>query len=369
MKRILSILLATTLIFTVVGTAFATENGTQTENKIVFSDVNDNTPGAEAIKKLANAGIINGYGDGTFGPNNFLTRAELTKIVNLVYGYTEPAEENFWDVAESDWYYKQVLIAKKSGYIVGFEDGSFGGERPLTREEVCVVINRCVELMTLDTGITISDEVSDWAVEAVNKVVSNLLMPLGANNTFRATENITRAELAQVVSYFVKEETPKPTTDPATKPDTSSGSSDSSSSSSSSSGGSTGSTGGGGGGGGGGTSSSKPDNKEVVKNLNKIVSEVNSISGLTSTEKAVLSPVVTGINKALAKADKVKITTEYIEVLCKNEIKEAKDAYYSMDKDQQDSFVSKIVNDVDTDTLQFLINFFMPDADIDLDSK
>ncbi|MEE0867606.1 MAG: S-layer homology domain-containing protein, partial [Clostridia bacterium] len=218
MKRIFSMIFAVMLIFAVAsGTASANtgEESTIAANKISFSDVNENTPGYKAITKLVNAGIIHGYGDGTFKPNNFLTRAELVQMVNLVFGYTEAAEANFSDVTKDHWYYNQALVAKKAGYIFGYEDGSFGGQRSLTREQVCAVINRCANLKTLNVNITITDKVSDWAVNDVKKVIANVLMPLEENNTFRATENITRGELAQVLAFFAKDvtsETTQPTT-------------------------------------------------------------------------------------------------------------------------------------------------------------
>ena len=182
---------------------------TETKNeapKVSFSDVDGNSASGKAIYKLVNAGILNGYTDGTFRPNNPLTRAELCKIVNLVFKYTEAEELNFSDVKKEDWFYNYVAIAKKAGYIAGHDDGTFKGNDYLTREQTCTIITRVTSLYDISMTETITDTVSPWAIPYVNKVVANRIMPLEAGGKFRATENITRAELVSVMSNFVVEE-------------------------------------------------------------------------------------------------------------------------------------------------------------------
>ena len=76
-----------------------------------FADVEKGTEEAYAIEKLWKAGYVNGYDETTFAPNNHLTRAEFVKIVNNVFSYTQPAENPFSDIFESDWYYEEVLKA------------------------------------------------------------------------------------------------------------------------------------------------------------------------------------------------------------------------------------------------------------------
>ena len=82
-----------------------------------FTDVAANTKLCDAVNKLYNEKIILGYGDLTFRPDNPITRAELCKIVNMVFGYTEKAENSFVDMTSKDWYYPYVIVAKKAGYI------------------------------------------------------------------------------------------------------------------------------------------------------------------------------------------------------------------------------------------------------------
>ena len=88
MKRKFLILLCAIMIFTSLGTpAFATG--------LTFTDVDASTDEGEAIYKLVKAGVVNGNGDGTFTPKNGITRAELCKMINLTYKYTEKDALNF----------------------------------------------------------------------------------------------------------------------------------------------------------------------------------------------------------------------------------------------------------------------------------
>lgn len=170
--------------------------------EISFSDVNKDTEEGKAIYKLAQAGIILGDGDGTFRPNDSITRAELSKIVNMIFNYTEKDAEGFTDVNTSHWYYDSVLTAKKAGYIVGFQDGTFRGEENVSREQACTILCRVSSLYDINLNFEIKDEVSDWAMPYVQRVLANAQMSLEEGNTFRATQNITRAEFCIAFANF-----------------------------------------------------------------------------------------------------------------------------------------------------------------------
>ena len=208
MKKIISIFLA---VIVAVGAFSLTFVASATDGLLIspaptaqriFTDIEPGSALEASLVKLKNAGIINGYEDGSFQPYGGLTRAEFCKMINILFGYTVPATTEFPDVSYDKWYYVHVLIAKQQGYIKGFEDGTFRPNEKITREQVCVIldrINNCYKLY----DVAISDEVSDWARESVVKVISNGLMPLEEGNTFRAKQIITRAEFAAVFVPFL----------------------------------------------------------------------------------------------------------------------------------------------------------------------
>ncbi len=196
--KFIVLMLVTCLMFTLP--AFAEEN----TEKVKFTDLNESHWAYAGIEKLVEAGIISGYPDGTFKPEGNITRAELVKIVNLIYSYTDKQEAaNLSDIKPEDWFYDHVLIAQKAGYIIGFEDGTFRPSDDITREQLCKIIDTINNLVELPFDKTPADEVSTWAVEYVGRVLSNRIMSLDENSNFRATEKATRAEACDALSKFL----------------------------------------------------------------------------------------------------------------------------------------------------------------------
>ncbi len=168
-----------------------------------FSDVEKSGEVGEAVEKLWSLGYINGYGDNTFAPENKITRAEFVKIVNRVFSYDTVGENIFTDVSENDWFYNEICIAASVGYIHGMGDGTFCPEDNITREQALVIVNNILMMEMLPFDVYISDAVSDWAVDSVKKAVSNGLIALEDGNTLRATEDIKRGETAVLLSKCV----------------------------------------------------------------------------------------------------------------------------------------------------------------------
>lgn len=160
-----------------------------------FSDIDESTDGGKAVLEMEQRGYIKGYGDGTFRPNAPLTRAEFVTIVNKMYGYRVEGENIFSDVPSEEWYCADVLRAVQAGYIKGMGDGRFCPDELVTREQVCVMLDSILKTEKLPYSKQISDFVSDWAKESVEKLVSNRLFSLESGNTFRATEPIKRIEV------------------------------------------------------------------------------------------------------------------------------------------------------------------------------
>lgn len=84
------------------------------ELKSVYSDVSKNAWYSDNMAKMINAGYINGYSDGTLRPDSYITRAEVTAIVNRMLNIKNRNTENpFFDVDRSHWAYNDILSAVK----------------------------------------------------------------------------------------------------------------------------------------------------------------------------------------------------------------------------------------------------------------
>ena len=112
-----------------------------------FSDVNSSQWYYSAISYLAGLGIVSGYGNGTFQPNNPITRAEMATVIARYTGIsiTSPGQFTFTDVKPGDWYYNAVAQLAAKGWLTGYSDGTFAPIRYITRAEAVTIINRMLD--------------------------------------------------------------------------------------------------------------------------------------------------------------------------------------------------------------------------------
>ena len=106
---------------------------------VKLSDVAGNWAEKEITAWVDN-GLINGYPDGSFKPNNNITRAEFIALVNRVFKFSETAPVTFKDVKDTDWFSKDVAKAEKAGYLSELKDGSFVLRESIKRQEVAAII-------------------------------------------------------------------------------------------------------------------------------------------------------------------------------------------------------------------------------------
>ncbi|WDQ35561.1 X2-like carbohydrate binding domain-containing protein [Paenibacillus marchantiae] len=114
-----------------------------TGSAVVFSDVKSEYWGADAIAKVSKMGLMNGYKDGTFKPNQPLTRAEMATLVSLLGPASENSGDGFSDIG-SHWAKEAILKAQSAGILRGYKDGTFRPNALLTRAEAVVAINRAL---------------------------------------------------------------------------------------------------------------------------------------------------------------------------------------------------------------------------------
>lgn len=195
MRQFRKRMLANGLAMTLVLSSLSITNVSAIEKEVVdFSDVNGHWA-EKYIKDFVNKEYIQGYGDGTFRPENNVTRAEFVRIVNMAFGFTQKGNEKFSDVNESDWYYDEVLKAVKQGYIQGYGDGTFRPNDKITREEACKIIGAILKASG-DGRTKFKDEkeISDWAIKYVDGLVDMGIIHGYEDNTFKPKNNATRAE-------------------------------------------------------------------------------------------------------------------------------------------------------------------------------
>ena len=108
-----------------------------------FSDVSDSAWYATAVNTLVELDVLSGYEDGTFRPNNAVTRAEFVTAVCKCFDLTDGADSGFSDV--SGWASGYINAAVERGWIVGMGDGTFQPNANLTRAQVTPILNKALE--------------------------------------------------------------------------------------------------------------------------------------------------------------------------------------------------------------------------------
>lgn len=183
-----------------------TSPGGDTNPAIQFTDISKHWA-ESTIKSFVNSKYINGYNDGTFRPDNLITRAEFVKILNKYFGLTNKSGKVFSDTS-SHWAKEEIDIAVTNGIVNGFPDGTFKPEAPITREEASVMISNYKQISDkdLDKLNTYKDssEVSDWAQASVEGVLEQGYMSGYPDKTFGPKKNLTRAEAVVTLSRIAK---------------------------------------------------------------------------------------------------------------------------------------------------------------------
>lgn len=126
-----------------------------------FTDVPADAWYGKAVHTLASLGIIKGIGDGQFAPNRTITRAEFTVIAMRFANVSADVTNPFTDIATNDWYYTAVTSAVSYGWINGYSDGSFRPQATITRAEVVTIVNRMLN-RTADRNFVDSSAVTQF---------------------------------------------------------------------------------------------------------------------------------------------------------------------------------------------------------------
>ncbi len=207
LRTIITILLVLAMVLSSVG-VFAAEETVSSSR--TFSDITPGTKVADAVTKLVGYGVINGYEDGTFKPDNTITRAEFAAVITRFKGIgnnlAADAVTGFADLdgdASRAWARPYVKAAVDAGIINGFEDGTFRAAEPVTYEQAVKMIVCAINY----EPIAISEYNRLLALDATNVTWSSGYIATAQKNsitlnavTANITEPATRGTVAILTS-------------------------------------------------------------------------------------------------------------------------------------------------------------------------
>ncbi|GBG11043.1 hypothetical protein PAT3040_05822 [Paenibacillus agaridevorans] len=163
-------LLIVTLVFSTILSIESPWNDDVAYGRTALTDI-DSSYAKKEIERLVDAGVISGFGDGTFAPGKPMTRGELAKVLTILLGLKEQPEaaSRFDDVAETSWYRGFIGALVDSGITRGTSESMFSPGVNVTREELIIFFIRAFGLeedakrLQFDVEFTDAAHISDWA--------------------------------------------------------------------------------------------------------------------------------------------------------------------------------------------------------------
>ncbi|MCL6611589.1 MAG: S-layer homology domain-containing protein [Peptococcaceae bacterium] len=152
------------------------------------------------IEKLVSLGAVTGYRNGTFRPDNRITRAEFTVVLVKAFKIAPGPGRVFADTT-GHWAGDFISAAAGSGIVQGYGDGRFGPDDPVTREQMAAMIVKAANLSPApgDPAFADSGDISAWASVPVVTAVKNGIIKGYEDGTFRPGAYATRAEAVMMI--------------------------------------------------------------------------------------------------------------------------------------------------------------------------
>lgn len=161
----------------------------------------------EAVDYVLRNGLMNGYSSSLFGPDDNLSRAQLAQILYNKEGKPPVTGGSiFTDVADGQWYAPAITWAAANGIVNGYGNGLFGPDDNITREQLAVMLWRYAgspAATNKELHFTDADEAGDWALEALRWAVENGILNGYGDGQLDPGRLATRAQVAQMLKNFM----------------------------------------------------------------------------------------------------------------------------------------------------------------------
>ena len=173
-----------------------------------FADVPEGAWYYDAIRFVSENGLMGGYGNGQFGVNDNLSRAQLAQILFNKEGRPVVIYLlQYGDVSTGTWYTEAVRWATSQGIVDGYGNGNFGPNDPITREQLAVMLWRysgSPAATNKELHFNDTDEINGFALEALRWAVENGIINGYGDGRLGPQGQATRAQVAQMLMNFLE---------------------------------------------------------------------------------------------------------------------------------------------------------------------
>ncbi len=168
-----------------------------------FTDVFSTDSYFEAVNRVVDAGLMTGTGNGVFSPHDTITRGMIVTILYNLSGEDYFGEASFWDVNEGDYFHTAVAWAQNNDVVMGYADGTFRPNQGITREELAVIFYSYCNYAQIQgpdwvypTEYADNAQIGEWSKTAVAWCMNQGILDARADNIFYPQAFGTRAEVA-----------------------------------------------------------------------------------------------------------------------------------------------------------------------------
>ena len=174
--------------------------------KLPFTDIYNN-PAKDGIEYLWSNGILSGYSDNTFKPNNPITRAEVVKVILKAKDLKPSKYKNiFTDVRSTDWFADYLQTAKDNKLIQGYPDRSFHPDEYITIAQWAVILDALIKDEVIDnveveqilSHFEDKDSIPNWSKISIARLIKSGILS-GEKQVINADKPISRAEVADTL--------------------------------------------------------------------------------------------------------------------------------------------------------------------------
>ncbi|MCF6093725.1 S-layer homology domain-containing protein [Microaerobacter geothermalis] len=159
--------------------------------------------GRDAILSLNRLHLINGYQDGTFRPNQTITREEMAQLLKRVMKLPDKKGFPFSDVPMERWSSSSIGTISLYGLMKGYPDGTFKPAHPVTRAELAAILSRSFSFNTSEEKRMFPDIVGHWAEKAISTLQMSGVINGYENGLFKPDQPVTRGEVSAILNRIL----------------------------------------------------------------------------------------------------------------------------------------------------------------------
>ncbi len=205
MKKLSHILILTLSIILIVNTSALAFDFGDNESKDV-----DSHWAQSSLDTLKAMGVMNGY-LGYISPDKFITRGEFATIISRAFGFEHHSEKcHFSDVKNDDIFFDSINSAYEAGIVSGFGDGTYRPNNAVTREEIVLMLSRLTPTSDAHKEVVFTDIGTDYAyIKELTKIAADGIVTGYTDKSFRPYGKTTRAEAGKMIVASMKKYMPQ----------------------------------------------------------------------------------------------------------------------------------------------------------------